>query len=324
MKLSLIGILVVLSVLVISNNATSCSRKDFEIFKTQYNKVYTNSQEEQQRFEIFCSNFERINKKTLEQQNDKFEFGITKFSDLTQEEFKIFLGYRPKPNLNNENQNSREIPTIAAPQTFDWRSHPGILTPVKNQGQCGSCWAFSATENIESQWALANHTLVSLAPQQIVDCDTQDSGCNGGDPRTAYDYVKQAGGLEPEADYPYTGKDGKCKFEKSKAVATVTGWEWAGKSNEPKMVDFLVAHGPISICVDASSWNDYKSGILPASKCGHSLDHCVLAVGYDLNNKYWIVRNSWGKDWGVENGYIYLEYGKNTCGMADEPTCAKV
>jgi len=214
-------------------------------------------------------------------------------------------------------------PKLAIPASFDWISK-GAVTPVKNQGQCGSCWAFSTTEEIESQWFLASHPLPVLAPQQIVDCDTTDQGCNGGDPPTAYAYVHSAGGLESEASYPYTAEDGTCQSQKSKFVASVSGWKYACKgNNETEMQANLVQYGPLSVCVDASSWQNYNGGVI-TSNCGNSLDHCVMVTGYASTSggvAFWEVRNSWGADWG-ESGYLRVERNQNLCGISDEVTIA--
>jgi len=209
----------------------------------------------------------------------------------------------------------------AIPTYFDWANNKSIVTPVKNQGQCGSCWAFSATENIESVWALAGNTLVELAPQQIVDCDKTDDGCNGGDTTTAYEYVISAGGLETEQNYPYTAKNGVCKAQRSLEVASISGYSWVTKTkNETAMLAATYDVAPISICVDAVTWQTYTKGVI-TSNCGQSLDHCVQITGFNTENnvEYWIVRNSWGTSWG-NAGFIYVERNKNLCGIADEPT----
>jgi cathepsin F len=301
----------------------TCTRQDFADFQAKYNKKYADSAEEDRRFALFCENAQRAHQQNLAAAGSDVEFGITKFSDLTREEFSRFLGYQPKPNQRKAIKSSRMTSAAAPPTTFDWRDHtPAVVTPVYNQADCGSCWAFSATENIESQWALAGNTLVSLSVQQIVSCDTNDDGCGGGDTPTAYEYVISAGGLDTWADYPYTsgtGKNGKCEFKSDNITAKIKSWEYAGRHNETEMVAYLAQNGPLSICVDAAKWDNYKSGIMPASSCGTSLDHCVLAVGYNLDQNYWIVRNSWATDWGIQ-GYIYLEYGANTCGISKEPT----
>jgi len=203
-----------------------------------------------------------------------------------------------------------------------------MVTPVKNQEQCGSCWAFSVTENIESMYCMKNNmdctNLPPLSVQEIVDCDTTDSGCEGGDPPTAYQFIMSEGGLENDSDYPYTAQDGNCAFQANLVKVTISNWKYGTQnSDETVMQTNLVSVGPLSICVDAEPWQDYTSGILMASDCSTSLDHCVQLVGYDMtvSTPYWLVRNSWGADWG-ENGYIRLQYGQDTCGCADEATYA--
>jgi len=164
-----------------------------------------------------------------------------------------------------------------------------------------------------------------MSPQQLVDCDEQSYGCNGGYTTTAYDYIKNAGGLESWNDYRYTATTDRCNFNQNDVVAKVNGWIWTGQGNENSMASWL-PNGPISICVDAHSWDDYTGGVMSSRQCGNDIDHCVLIVGYNFqqNPPYWIVRNSWGTDWGVQQGFIYLQYGQNTCSLTTEPTSAQV
>jgi len=295
----------------------------FTAWKAQYNKQYDSTDEEAIRFTNFKLSIERVQARNAK--NSNAVFGLTKFADLSVEEFKSLLGYVPA-------ENTRDIgvlPTgsIAVPQTFDWRTQ-NMVTPVKDQGQCGSCWAFSVTENIESVYCKGNNldctTLAPLSPQEIVDCDDQDLGCDGGDPPTAYQFVIDKGGMEDNSDYPYTARDGSCKFKASLVKVKISSWKYATQnSDETTMMNNLVNWGPLSICVDAEPWQDYTGGILMAADCDTTLDHCVQLVGYDLTQStpFWIVRNSWGSDWG-ENGYIRLQEGQDTCGCADEATCA--
>jgi cathepsin F len=292
----------------------------FEAYKAQYNKNYASPDEEALRFENFKLSLDRV------QSRNSASFGLTKYSDMSPEEFKSsLLGYiRPESRSD-----VGVLPTgdVDVPQTLDWRNQK-MVTPVKDQGQCGSCWAFSTVENIESMYCMKNQidcsTFAPLSPQEIVDCDTTDQGCDGGDPPTAYAFVMQEGGLEDDSAYPYTAQDGTCAFQANLVKVTITNWQYATtNSDETTMQSNLVNWGPLSICVDAEPWQDYTGGVMMASDCSNSLDHCVQLVGYDMTQStpFWIVRNSWGMDWG-ENGYIRLQYGQDTCGCADEATSA--
>jgi len=274
-------------------------------------------------------------------QSQGANYDINKFSDLTPAEFKDM--YLMKTSVNNPREN-REVltPTIsqdALPVTFDWRKE-NVVSPVKDQGQCGSCWAFSAVENLESVWMLTKNLtadeMPALSPQQLVDCSYLDLGCNGGDPPFAYQYILSKG-VEKNSDYPYfsggTGAAGSCDDNSGDAYATMKTWKWGTSYGDEKTLQQnLVSWAPLSICVDANAWQDYSSGVLSGADCCSVclLDHCVQLVGYDTtgnpessnstaNSQYWIVRNSWGSDWGL-NGYILLEMGKNACGLTDEAT----
>jgi len=275
---------------------------------------------------VYTNNIAIVEK--LNQNSNGATFALNQFADLTDVEFaRTYLGYlRP-----TETSDIELLPLTgeAAPDQFSWNSK-GKLTAVKDQKQCGSCWAFSATENIESVWMIAKGltpaNMQPLAPQQIVDCDKSDGGCNGGDTPTAYEYVISAGGMDTEAEYPYNAKNGACKFSKAGVYATISSYKYATKTkNEEEMKEATATIAPLSICVDAQPWQFYSSGIMMRSQCGTSLDHCVQIEGYDTSaaTPFWNVRNSWGTRWG-ESGYIRLEYGQNTCGMAEEATTAVV
>jgi len=220
----------------------------------------------------------------------------------------------------------------AAPDKLDWSQTAGAITPVKDQAQCGSCWAFSATEGIESAvFQATGSESPALSPQQIVSCDRSDGGCNGGDLPTAFDYVEKAGGIDTEEDYPYTsqtGRTGKC--QSSTPVVKVTDYKYAvapceggscSSQDEEGLKAALATYGPLSVCVNAMTWNSYYGGVLSGSCSGsyNALDHCVQLVGYDTtaSTPYWKVRNSWGTSWG-EAGFIRLPMGQNSCGIADE------
>jgi len=304
------------------DEATASFRSFVKTYKRDYE---TNSTEFDYRLSVFKQNLALIAERNAE---GEAEHGINKFSDVSQEEFRAkYLGYVAPTSSNGVER--KLLPTVNA-SSVDWRGKsPAVLTPVKNQAQCGSCWAFSATEQIETDYAMAGNKIVSLSPQQIVSCDKTDDGCNGGNTETAYDYVKKAGGLEKNTAYPYTsgkGKDGKCKFEESKIAVTIKGFETISKkaADESKMVT-QIQKSPVSVCVDANKWQTYTKGII-GKKCGAKLDHCVQAVGLNTDGakSYWIVRNSWASDWGVEGGYIYVEEGIDACGISKDVTVATI
>lgn len=298
----------------------------FAAFKQEFGKSYATVEEDAFRFSVFKDNLATATALNLD--GEVGTHGVTKFSDLTPEEFKArYLGYKPKADAFAAQGTELNLPKTtfnATVDTVDWRGK-GILSPVKDQGQCGSCWAFSATEQIETDAAIATGKLISLAPQQITSCDKTDDGCGGGNTETAYEYVKKAGGIEPETDYPYTsgksGKTGSCEAEKSEEAVSITGFSHVSQtsSSEGKMVTQM-KKSPISVCVDAGKWQTYRSGILGKS-CGEQLDHCVQAIGLGEKEgkSYWIVRNSWNTDWGVD-GYIYVQEGINACGIAKDAT----
>lgn len=239
---------------------------------------------------------------------------------------------RPANNEVPQVTNITDAMREAAPPSLDWTTK-GATTKVKNQGDCGSCWAYSATEGIESGLFMATGKIVDLAEQQIISCDKKDLGCDGGDLPTAFAYVKQHGGIDNRADYPdksaTSGETGKCKQHLKKKV-TVTDYKYAvqpcksGACKHQQESDLMAAlnnFGPLSVCVNANDWDDYDTGIY-TKKCSGAageLDHCVQLVGYDTtgSQSYWKVRNSWTSDWG-ENGFIRLPMGHNACGIADE------
>jgi len=296
-------------------------RTQFNQFKAKYGKHYASPAEEAKRFMVFRANAARV--AALNKAHGDPVFGVTKFMDLSPAEFReLYLIKTPlqKPDAPVV----KPVVTGSIPTSFDWRnSSTNCVTAVKNQEQCGSCWAFSATEEIESIWILAGNKVQILAPQQIVDCDThgQDQGCDGGWPYGAYEYVISAGGMEPESDYPYTAVDGTCKFKKADVVAQIKSWNYVTQDkNETAMLDWVATTSPLSVCVDATTWQFYTTGVLKG-QCGTQIDHCVQLVGYQNmdSTNVWDVRNSWGLDWGME-GYIYVRRGANTCAIAEVVT----
>jgi len=266
------------------------------------------------------------NLKIIADKNTKYgpktQYAVNKFADLSKAEFKKMYLMSNLPPYEPTAEVLNVTFTGTAPTTFDWRSK-GAITPVKDQAQCGSCWAFSATENVESENFIAGKGLPTLAPQQMVDCAKDGCyGCSGGWPYKAFLYVAKAGGDDTEATYPYTARDGSCKDKQGTVGAKISGYKQVSK-DETQIQNALTTVGPFSVCVDAEEWSFYSGGIVTPSNCGRSVDHCTQLVGYDSTKApgYWIVRNSWGTDWGIQ-GYIYLQMGSDVCLIADYVTYA--
>jgi len=305
----------------------------FEEWQKKNNKSYATSEEKAQRFKNFISSVIRIEKKNANQTYGA-NYGLNQFSDMTPEEFRSTMLMKNKitPKHQPKVEVARQQWATAAPANFDWRQASNTpITPVKDQQQCGSCWAFSVGETAESANILGgkgNANTMLVSEQQIVDCDTSDDGCNGGNPETAWQYIISTQGLDSESSYPYTAEDGTCKFKAQNVIATVKGWKYATTSGDETTLQSNLLKQPVSICVDAANWQDYQSGVMTAWECAWvvQLDHCVQLVGYSTggtNGNYWIVRNSWNTNWGID-GYIWLEMGADTCGLTQEATIPQV
>jgi len=311
----------------------STAKQQFEDFKAKFGKTYASAAEESRRFAIFAANMKRAAQ--FQATNPLAKFGVNEFADQSAAEFKsthhngeqfyarAVARQAGEPHVDY----SAEEKLGAQGRSIDWRKK-GAVTYVKNQGQCGSCWSFSTTGGIEGQWFLAGHELVALSEQEFVSCDTIDSGCNGGLMDNAYQWVLQAhnGSIVTEKSYPYVSGDGyapPCSMSGTKFGAQITGYENIAH-DEDTMANWVYQNGPLSIAVDATSWQTYTGGIL--TNCiSQQLDHGVLIVGFDDNSNppYWIVKNSWGGSWG-EEGYIWVAKGSNQCLITSYPCSAKV
>jgi len=285
----------------------------FRQYLAFFNKTYSSAEDKKHAFSNYVKSHHRVTTLRREATLKKTStvFGLTKFADMSQKEFKN----RILMKTLKTHQTTQQLVGPAPNQPVDWVAK-GMTTPIKNQLQCGSCWTFSATETIESANIIAGKISTSkwLAPQEIVDCDAGGSGCDGGWPQQAMSFIISQGGQDTEASYPYTGVDGTCASSSGTIGATISSVE-GPIASEDAMYSTLQSTSPLSICADASSWQDYSGGVLTASQCGQDIDHAIQLTGYNPSQGgYWIVRNSWGPDWGT-NGFIWLQYGQDTCGI---------
>lgn len=311
----------------------------FAEFKVNFNRTYESEEIEATRFGHFMNSLERIELGNAERREngDEETLGITRFSDMSPEEFKAqYLTLRPRTAAQIAATPVHDPTSCAACKLFpemanytdgdiDWVSK-GAVTPVKDQKQCGSCWAFGTTGDIEGVTFLSTGKLPDLSEEELVQCDKgQDEGCQGGLPEDAFKYVIK-NGLTSEQHYKYTsgsGKTGKCKRNKIKKPLTyIKGYASVSKSarTEAAIKTALAKNGPIVIGINAGPMQDYNSGIDNPKRCAskeNDLDHAVLIVGYGTQGgkSYWKIKNSWNTDWG-EKGYYRVVYGENKCGVA--------
>jgi C1A family cysteine protease len=330
-NLVLLATVAVIAILcVVSTNAAAVD--EWNAWKAKYNKTYATMEEELHRFKVYQQNV--IRAAELQKRDKHAIFKPNVYGDLTPEEFKVRHSaeeyFRKDLELRKTAKNLFHVNDTLkamAPSAIDWRVR-GAVTGIKNQGQCGSCWSFSTTGNIEGQWFLSGHPLTSLSEQELVSCDSSDSGCGGGLPSNAFTWLidTQGGRIVTEASYPYTAGNGyaaPCSGVGSQYGAQIAGFNYVTQS-EAGIIAYTAQYGPVSIGVDAETWQNYYGGIM-TSCYGTQLDHAVLVVGYDLssNPPYYIVKNQWGTSWG-EGGYIRLAYGSDQCGITQDPTCAYV
>nr|ABQ23398.1 cathepsin L isotype 1 [Trypanoplasma borreli] len=305
----------------------------FSDFKATHARNYVSPGEERKRFEIFAANMKKAAE--LNRKNPMATFGPNEFADMSSEEFQTrhnaarhYAAAKARRAKHTKSFTKEEI-KAADGQKIDWRLK-GAVTSVKNQGSCGSCWSFSTTGNIEGQNAIATGNLVSLSEQELVSCDTTDNGCNGGLMDNAFGWLisTRGGQIATEASYPYVSGNGivpACSYnlDNKPVGATISNFQDI-TGTEEDMAAFVFNYGPLSIGVDASTWQSYAGGII--TYCPDvQIDHGVLIVGYDdtAPTPYWIIKNSWTANWG-EDGYIRVAKGSNMCGLTSTPSSSVV
>nr|XP_043614898.1 low-temperature-induced cysteine proteinase-like [Erigeron canadensis] len=302
----------------------------YESWLVHHGKTYNAIGEKDRRFQIFKDNLRFIDQHNSVDRT--YKVGLNKFADLTNEEYRnTHTGLKTKNNkLKNGKKSDRYVLQSgeSLPESVDWREK-GAVTAVKDQGSCGSCWAFSTTGSVEGINQIVTSDLISISEQELVDCDTSyNQGCNGGLMDYAFEFIIKNGGIDTEEDYPYTGKDGKCDaIRKNAKVVTIDGYEDVPVNDESALKK-AAANQPIAVAIEAGGreFQFYTSGIFTGS-CGTDLDHGVLVVGYgtESGKDYWIVKNSWGAEWG-EGGYLKMERNikakTGKCGIAMEASYA--
>jgi len=319
--------------------------EEWEAWKAKYNKNYElghgkfggviSSQEEDFRMKIWLENKAKIERHNqLHYKGEvKYFLRLNKNSDrLTHELQATRKGFKRSPNRPRgtkfrppANVNLRDLP-----DSFDWRDE-GAVTEVKDQGYCGCCWAFGAVGALESANFINTGELTELSEQQLVDCSTgwsehgySNYGCEGGDQAAAFDYIRDNEGIDTEGSYPYLAEDGTCTFNKADVGADDVGFTYLDSGDEDDLKTMVATKGPVAVsmnCMD--DMFDYGGGIYDNSDCDPNvLDHVVLLVGYgvdeDSGDEFWIVKNSWGADWG-EAGYFRMARNKgDMCGLATD------
>ncbi|KAL3722083.1 hypothetical protein ACJRO7_034440 [Eucalyptus globulus] len=303
----------------------------YELWLAKHGKAYNGLGERERRFEIFRDNLRFVDEHNA--LNRSYALGMNRFADLTNEEYRaVYLGTRSDPirrvakaGRASNRYASRPGDDMLLPAAVDWRTR-GAVNKVKDQGACGSCWAFSTIAAVEGINQIVTGEFISLSEQELVDCDrSYDAGCNGGLMDYAFQFIIDNGGIDTDEDYSYTGVDGTCDASKvNSKVVSIDGYEDVPAFDE-RALKKAVAHQPVSVAIEAGGrdFQLYESGVF-TGECGTALDHGVIAVGYGRQHgaDYWLVRNSWGSLWG-ESGYIKMErnlannyFGK--CGIAME------
>jgi cathepsin L len=324
---------IILTIAVLVSCASAASLFDGSLdsawaeFKQKFNRNFESNEHETSRRQIFEENLKKIQEHNLRADygHHTYRLGMNQFGDMTHAEFvNAMNGFNKTGDMIKRSGSKFLKPAnVQIPDSVDWRTQ-GYVTPIKDQGQCGSCWAFSAIASLEGQHFKASGKLVSLSEQNLVDCSRKygNQGCNGGLMDQAFTYIKENKGIDTEASYPYHAVDQKCKFKPANVGATDTGFTDVTSGDEDALATAIATVGPISVAIDASqdSFQFYTSGVYSDDGCSSTqLDHGVTAVGYGKTSDgtaYYIVKNSWGTSWG-DSGYILMARNDNNmCGIA--------
>ncbi|MBN3300017.1 CATS protein, partial [Amia calva] len=296
----------------------------WELWKKTHSKYYRSQVDEGERRILWEKNLQMISQHNLEASlgMHTYELGMNHLGDMTTEEVLAMLAGTQIPQDFQRGATSFTRSSGApVPDAFDWRDK-GCVTEVKNQGACGSCWAFSAVGALEGQLKLKTGSIVDLSPQNLVDCSSKygNKGCNGGFMSHAFQYVIDNQGIDSDSSYPYKAVDGQCQYEATHRAANCSSYKFLPEGDENALKEALATIGPISIAIDAKrpSFIFYRSGVYVDASCTQDVNHGVLAVGYGTldGQDFWLVKNSWGTTFG-DQGYVRMARNKNNqCGIA--------
>jgi len=315
--------LVVLASVAVAIRITAKEQREFTAFIAKHDRHYDSAAEYKLRRDIFAENVRRINKVNGEKRS--YWLSINAFTDMSWDEFRT-THLMSSQNCSATGPGNHKRSRTAPAPSKDWRD-AGVVSEVKDQGNCGSCWTFSTTGAVESAHAIAHGGsagLVTLSEQQLIDCAQAfgNQGCNGGLPSQAFQYIMANKGIDTEDSYSYEGQDDTCRFDASHVGAMLTNQVNITMNDEDGIVDAVSNVGPVSVCFDVvSDFQSYSGGVYTSTECQsdpQSVNHAVLAVGYntdDSGTPYWIIKNSWGPSWGL-SGYFYMQRGANMCGVA--------
>ncbi|XP_006001245.1 cathepsin S [Latimeria chalumnae] len=300
----------------------------WQLWKKTHQKVYTSEDDELSRRLIWEKKLKFITVHNLEHSLGvhSYEVGMNQFGDMTTEEVKMMMGLKMLPRNKSDGTKVAPVKVSDLPESVDWRQK-GCVTPVKNQGSCGSCWAFSSAAALEGQLKIKTGKLVSLSPQNLVDCSSTErygnKGCNGGYIERAFQYVIDNNGIDSDKSYPYEFVEHACRYKISGRAANCSSFHRLPYGDEAALQAAVAKIGPVSVGIDGErpTFLHYSGGIYDDASCNSwNVNHAVLVVGYGAENgqQYWLIKNSWGPYWG-ENGYVRIARNKgNRCGVATD------
>ncbi|KAL6662242.1 hypothetical protein ACP70R_000101 [Stipagrostis hirtigluma subsp. patula] len=290
-----------------------------EKWMAEHGRTYKDDAQKEQRFQVFKANAEFIDRSNAA--GKKYRLATNEFADMTADEFMAkYTGFKPLPSGATKVPGFKyENITLSDDEDVDWRKK-GAVTDVKDQSQCGCCWAFSATAAVEGIHQITTGKLVPLSEQQLLDCTSNskygNNGCNGGWMDSAFQYIMDNGGIAAEDAYPYKETQGMCQAN-AQPAAMISSYQDVPSDDEAALAA-AVARQPVSVALNCNNFQFYHSGMMTGDSCGTELNHAVAAIGYgkaEDGSQYWLLKNQWGKTWG-EGGYMKLQRGAGACGVA--------